>query len=1359
MTHWDRSLFDGDLQALLDVRPPVPISRINALRDLALAHREHLNYITQRILRFLETSPPDYRVAGLYLIDAIIRKPKDQQAECAVNDYRLRFQAVLRDHALQGLFSLCSEEDKARVIRVFTYWGEKHIFPKHFAEQLKIDAIYEPNEPSRQPTVIPNHNVADENLQQTLQTPFPTIPNNPTDLTHFLASLQTTATNQTELSHYPPALHHFLQGLQLGAHLPAIALNGALPSLFQPPPPPPSQQPAPYATTDLPGMQQTYTNTTFDDKSAVKYECIQDEVVPSCQIALQQAQSHSPSPSLSVPTSSTTATDHDMVPVKQEPLAENEAAVVESTQSTPPQHPPSSSTSIPQVTAASSPSPAKTPPLPAQSTPTTSVEPVMASTAESNSMSLPIPSPKDMLSPKQSSPQPQPQPPVAAAPISHMKPSLGADMDKLTSISTTPNPPLSEAIPPPKTPPLPPIVKEEHVVPAISMDIAESQSLPCEDTSTNEAVKRPLSPPFESKDEDAAIDSSQTIDNNAKRQRLEKDEFHDSSDQSERSASPTRKRSRWDVKKDEVARPKTPPLPRPKTPPLPQETTATAPTTEVVASIGPDSTGVMEVVVQESTTLQQQQESEKHVQQQQDDRMSQTSKSSNSTPSNAVSSPHSAHVIMNKSIPRPKTPPSPPASLLLTHNGLTSIPTKSIPRPKTPPLPTQATEDALQYTKDDHSQSKSTKRHHSPSPSIDDSRQMRDMTDSSEGSRQQPPLDNASPSNKRRKKTSNDDNMEDTRSKPKISSDESKLGKELSREDNKATLAVKKSSKENESSSTRGRSTSSSPTTKGLAAKEGSSSSTKHSKEKEPSSSSPTTKHSKGKEASSSTRHSKEREASSSTRHSKEKEAAPSTRHSKEKDKTARSHESSSRPSTTSRQSTSERSSTSKSNERSHSHPSKSSEKSSSNARSNEPSRSSRDSNHKHPHKERSQDDTSERHRSERHSHYRTRDASPSRQSHKDEDRGLSSPNTYYPPQLYSPSAPTATSTLSPFARPGPLADSRLKKGFIRVMTRTMYVGPMPSDVEEEDIRDLFSQYGEILSISFNDRPDKKRNAFVQFGNRDSLTAAKEGSQNLRMGGKPVTVNWAHGFGPKALYSYEKGDTVIKLDELTKEEAALLRSAPVGGFQGSRMRDQVIVEEPGPLGGRQSTLHQPRRQPSASPQSEHRQQSYASPTIQSTPPSHHHQSPIHPPTASSMSQPQQPQYHEVHYPPESYHHHHHHPQAYNGYYPAVASPSSANPPVDPYQNVKFEQVHDYDVAQPAYTYPYYSGPHHYPPPPPPQTSAPPPPVHPSYYQHPYPYPEQDPNMYYQQYYYQQQPSPQQPPHSNPYYYGYHDGYR
>ena len=57
MTDWDRSIFDGDLEALLDVRPPVPISRINAIRDLALNHPE-VNIViehpcSQPLIRFI----------------------------------------------------------------------------------------------------------------------------------------------------------------------------------------------------------------------------------------------------------------------------------------------------------------------------------------------------------------------------------------------------------------------------------------------------------------------------------------------------------------------------------------------------------------------------------------------------------------------------------------------------------------------------------------------------------------------------------------------------------------------------------------------------------------------------------------------------------------------------------------------------------------------------------------------------------------------------------------------------------------------------------------------------------------------------------------------------------------------------------------------------------------------------------------------------------------------------------------------------------------------------------------------------------------------------------------------------------
>ena len=62
-----------------------------------------------------------------------------------------------------------------------------------------------------------------------------------------------------------------------------------------------------------------------------------------------------------------------------------------------------------------------------------------------------------------------------------------------------------------------------------------------------------------------------------------------------------------------------------------------------------------------------------------------------------------------------------------------------------------------------------------------------------------------------------------------------------------------------------------------------------------------------------------------------------------------------------------------------------------------------------------------------------------------------------------------------------------------------------------------------------------------------------------------VQVHWAHGFGPKQLFNYEKGESILRLNKLSDEECALLKAAPLGGFQGSRLRDQVTVEEPGAL--------------------------------------------------------------------------------------------------------------------------------------------------------------------------------------------------
>ncbi|KAI8374692.1 uncharacterized protein BYT42DRAFT_416041 [Radiomyces spectabilis] len=120
--NWDRTIFDKELKAILETKLPVSASRITNLQALATAHPQHHNYIIQCICRFLETAPPDYRLAGLYVIDAISRsvhkklrkreEAGDKGAPLEVEGFLKRFAIVLKSDTLIGCFEPCSTKDK-----------------------------------------------------------------------------------------------------------------------------------------------------------------------------------------------------------------------------------------------------------------------------------------------------------------------------------------------------------------------------------------------------------------------------------------------------------------------------------------------------------------------------------------------------------------------------------------------------------------------------------------------------------------------------------------------------------------------------------------------------------------------------------------------------------------------------------------------------------------------------------------------------------------------------------------------------------------------------------------------------------------------------------------------------------------------------------------------------------------------------------------------------------------------------------------------------------------------------------------------------------------------------------------------
>lgn len=84
----------------------------------------------------------------------------------------------------------------------------------------------------------------------------------------------------------------------------------------------------------------------------------------------------------------------------------------------------------------------------------------------------------------------------------------------------------------------------------------------------------------------------------------------------------------------------------------------------------------------------------------------------------------------------------------------------------------------------------------------------------------------------------------------------------------------------------------------------------------------------------------------------------------------------------------------------------------------------------------------------------------------------------------------------------------------------TLYAGNLGDKVTEQELRDHFWQFGEIRSISMQ---QKQQYAFIQYTTRDGAEKAAEKSFNkLILQGRRITIKWGHGQGAAKLK--EKGE-------------------------------------------------------------------------------------------------------------------------------------------------------------------------------------------------------------------------------------------
>lgn len=142
-----------------------------------------------------------------------------------------------------------------------------------------------------------------------------------------------------------------------------------------------------------------------------------------------------------------------------------------------------------------------------------------------------------------------------------------------------------------------------------------------------------------------------------------------------------------------------------------------------------------------------------------------------------------------------------------------------------------------------------------------------------------------------------------------------------------------------------------------------------------------------------------------------------------------------------------------------------------------------------------------------------------------------------------------------------PQYDPYVAPDFIRVLSRTLYVGALPDFMREETLRELFEKYGDIETLTVN---VGKRNAFLKMTTRSSAEAVKENCHRASISSPNgmstlIRINWACGYGPKEYFDFMTGVSTVPLNRLSKPEQTWMKTSYRGG---GPVVGGTTVEEP-----------------------------------------------------------------------------------------------------------------------------------------------------------------------------------------------------
>ncbi|KAI9179169.1 hypothetical protein H9P43_005831 [Blastocladiella emersonii ATCC 22665] len=135
----------------------------------------------------------------------------------------------------------------------------------------------------------------------------------------------------------------------------------------------------------------------------------------------------------------------------------------------------------------------------------------------------------------------------------------------------------------------------------------------------------------------------------------------------------------------------------------------------------------------------------------------------------------------------------------------------------------------------------------------------------------------------------------------------------------------------------------------------------------------------------------------------------------------------------------------------------------------------------------------------------------------------------------------------------------------IKVMSRTLYIGGIVKDISRSMLEQLFGQFGKVTSVMIN---YSKFNCFLKMHTRREANEARKQldhyDYSLPSGETTLLkVKWGCGFGPKPIFDYDAGVSVLDIDrQMDRHDHKFMMTSAAGGIRSGPLRGGITVEEP-----------------------------------------------------------------------------------------------------------------------------------------------------------------------------------------------------